>query len=670
MDWDAALVITDEVFHQAHGRHLTSVEVAILQGAWERQTYERIADAARYSPTYLKQDVGPKLWKSLATAFDEKVSKPTFRAIVERRFSTSVRPVIPSFPSVSSSTTSSETAEVSTTPVAIPAPAPAETLHLDWGEAPDVSSFYGRADEIETLTRWLVTENNRLIALLGMGGMGKSTLSVKLARHVQGEFDTIIWRSLRNAPDLYTLLSELVPLLSNNQVESGSIQGLLGCLRERRCLVVLDNMESVLQAGDRAGSYRSGYEAYGDLLQVVGESSHRSCLVLTSREKPTEVSTFEGFGAVRSMTLNGSLETALALIKDKRLDGTSEQKKHLSRLYGCCPLALKIVSGSIETLFEGNIAAFLAEETLVFSGVRRLLDRQFDRLATLERSIMYWLAINRDWTALSDLAADMVPPVPRGKLLEALESLSSRALIEHQGTRYTQQPVVMQYVADKLVQSIVREIQDGQPQVLVSHALTKTTLKEYLYSAQVRAIVAPIALELETTYGSHADIDAKLRAIVDRLREIALSSGEPPARVASRQGYGSSNAIALCRYLQIDTNNYDLSHLTVWQANLQGVNLQRANLQQADVSRCTFTQSFSSVLAIALSPDGTLLAAGDDSGEIRVWQVAHSRSQHQYDSHLSQPILTCRGHDNSVRSVTFSPDGKTLISCSSDRTIR
>ncbi|MEO0853141.1 MAG: NB-ARC domain-containing protein, partial [Cyanobacteria bacterium J06648_11] len=535
---------------------------------------------------------------------------------------------------------------------------------------PDVSSFYGRTDELETLARWVLIEKNRLVALLGMGGIGKSTLSVKLARHVQEEFDTIIWRSLRNAPYLDTLMSELVPLLSANPVESASIAGLLRSLRERRCLIVLDNLESILQAGDPAGSYRPGYEAYGDLLRVVGESSHLSCVVLTSREKPAEISTFEGFGAVRSMTLTGSMVTALALIAEKGLDGTTEQKEELSHLYGCSPLALKIVSGSIETLFDGKIAAFLAEETLVFNGVRRLLDRQFDRLAPLERSIMAWLAINRDWTSLNELAADMVPQVPRGTLLESLESLSSRALIEHQDTRYTLQPVVMEYVADRLVRCIAREIQNDRPDVFVSHALTKTTLKEYIYSAQVRAIVAPIALELETMFGSHADIDAKLRATVDRLRQIALSSGEPPARVASRQGYGSSNAIAICRYLQIDMNEYDLSHLTVWQAHLQGMRLQRANLHQANFSRCTFTQSFGSVLAIALSPDGTLLAAGDDSGEIRVWQVALPRSQRSHDSHLGQPILTCRGHDNSVRSVTFSPDGKTLISCSSDQTIR
>jgi len=49
---------------------------------------------------------------------------------------------------------------------------------------------------------------------------------------------------------------------------------------------VLDNIESVLKEGSRAGQYREGYEEYGKLIQRVGEANHQSCFLLTSREKP------------------------------------------------------------------------------------------------------------------------------------------------------------------------------------------------------------------------------------------------------------------------------------------------------------------------------------------------------------------------------------------------
>ncbi|MGA7937041.1 MAG: hypothetical protein WCA35_26045 [Kovacikia sp.] len=42
---------------------------------------------------------------------------------------------------------------------------------------------------------------------------------------------------------------------------------------------------------------------------------------------------------------------------------------------------------------------------------------------------MYWLAINREWTSISELQSNMVPTVSRANLLESLESPIWRSLI-------------------------------------------------------------------------------------------------------------------------------------------------------------------------------------------------------------------------------------------------
>ncbi|MBV8887167.1 MAG: AAA family ATPase [Chroococcidiopsidaceae cyanobacterium CP_BM_RX_35] len=332
------------------------------------------------------------------------------------------------------------------------------TSRCDWGEAIDVSVFYGRETELTTLQQWVVQDRYQLILLLGMGGIGKTALSVKLAQTVQAEFEYVIWRSLRNAPPLTLLLTDLVPFLSEQQDSKAEIERFIHWLRLHRCLVILDNVETLCQEGSRAGQYRQGYQAYGELFRAIGEVQHQSCVLLTSREKLAEVAVLEGDRAVQTFLVTGSSTTAWALLEKKGLLGSQVQKQQLAERYSYNPFALKIVASSIRDLLDGNIEEFLKQEVVLFNGIRRLLEQQFERLSILEQGIVYWLAINREWTTLAELAADVVPPIPRNRLLEVLESLSWRNLIEQRQGSYTLQPLVMEYITDALVEQVGNEI--------------------------------------------------------------------------------------------------------------------------------------------------------------------------------------------------------------------
>ncbi len=123
----------------------------------------------------------------------------------------------------------------------------------------------------------------------------------------------------------------------------------------------------------------------------------------TSREKPAQVAALEGIDlSVRSLQLKGLLVAAQKLIQAKGLSGSEEQQQQLSDRYGGNPLALKIVATSIQDLFAGDIGAFLAQDTAVFNSLQKLLEQQFERLSDLEKTIMYWLAINREWTTIGE----------------------------------------------------------------------------------------------------------------------------------------------------------------------------------------------------------------------------------------------------------------------------
>ncbi|MEG4229055.1 NB-ARC domain-containing protein [Microcoleus sp. N9_B2] len=422
MEFEQGLEIVTHAIARKIARTLTEVEIALLFGAWNNLTYDRIAERSGYSINYLQRDIGPKFWKLLSDALGRKVNKTNLRGILTHF----------------------------DTPIATPQPQVQRSIY--WGEAIDVSSFQSRVEEIETLTQWIIQDRCRLIALVGMGGIGKSTLAAKVAQLLQEQFEFVIWRSLRNAPLLDTLLSELVPFLSNQQDIQAKPERLLYWLQTHRCLVILDNQETILQAGNCAGYYQQDFTDYGDLFQLLGEASHQSCILLTSREKSSKVAILEDLnGAVRALYVQGCRETSLVFIDSKQLVGTDAEKRQLCELYCCNPLVIKIVSASIQSLFDGEIATFFQEKTLVFNGIRRLLARQFDRLSPVEKTIMYLLAINREYTTIAELQAHIVPAISRATLLESLESLTWRSLIEKRSGEYTQQPVVMEYVTDCLM---------------------------------------------------------------------------------------------------------------------------------------------------------------------------------------------------------------------------
>ena len=643
MNLEDALSVANAAVFDRFGKRLNDVETAIVRGAWHSQTYVQIAEASGYSISYITRDVGPKLWKSLSQALGEGVSKTSFRAALERRWQeeTAAKEVLE--PTLE---TTPEEKKGQTNQIAVAVPSATRT---DWGEAVDVSRFYGRTEELATLERWITIDSCRLVALLGMGGIGKTSLSVKLAERVQGNFECVIWRSLRNAPTLEMLLRDLVPFVSEQQDTQPELKALMAQLRARRCLLVLDNAETLLEARC-AGQYRAGYEGYGELLRLVGETAHQSCVILTSREKPAEIAVLEGMElAVRSLSVRGLTGETEALLLLTELTGSDEQKQQLLEHYGGNPLALKIVSTSIQELFDGDIGEFLAQNAGVFNSIRRLLDRQFERLSSLEQNVMYWLAIDREWAKISELATDLIPSVPRAKLLGALESLSWRSLIEKQTGKYTQQPVVMEYTTDRLVERVSQEIVTGEISLLNCHALLKALEKDYIREAQINRIIKPILTQVLSELHTKKNIESQLSKLIEKLQENYFQ--EP--------GYAGGNLLNLLVQLQTDLSGYDFSNLFLWQADLREVNLQNCNFAGADLARSVLTETLGIPLTVAFSPDGKCLATGDADREIVFWSAIDGQKR-----------LTCSGHTSWVWSVAWSPDGQTLASGSEDRTVK
>src|SRR5262245_24562396 len=533
----------------------------------------------------------------------------------------------------------------------------AQTL-IDWSEAIDVPTLYGRESELSTLQRWVVDEHCRVIAVLGLGGIGKSSLAITLAHQVLAQFDVVVFRSLRNGPPLTELLDQTIRAVSEQQVAppeqlGDKIARLIQLLRERRCLLILDNFESLMQPGAPTGTYRTGYAEYGELLRALSEREHQSCLLLTSREKPAELGAHEGRTTpVRTLPLTGLDHRACQRILEARdITATSTSVSALAQLYGGNPLALQLISEPIHDLFGGDVAAFLALGDAFFNGVGHLLAQQFGRSTPLEQAILYWLAIERELVPLSALLANLVEAVPLREALVALESLRHRMLIERAAERpaFTLQPVILEFLTDQLVEAVQHELVDGQPQLVRSHALVQATAKDYVRRSQEQLIARPL---LERLVGASGDADELEHQLLLRL---AFWRAQP----RSEQGYGPGNVINLLRLLRGELRGLDLSRLAIRQAYLAEVDAQDARLIDAEVADTVLAEAFHFPGSVALSGDGALLAAGTSTGQVGRWRVG-DRAR----------VGAVSGHAGAIRGVALSADGQLVASGGLDGTVR
>jgi WD40 repeat protein len=677
MTGQEALTLVDTLLHSANQRQgLNDVQSVVFLETWAGRSYKQIVEQLnyQYQYDYIKQ-IGSHLWRSLSQTLGEPVSKRNLQAVLRRyqqsQQGTTALPVIQG--------------------------------KQDWGEAPDVSRFYGRQGELQTLETWILEDccraiapgtALRAIAILGLGGMGKTALSVKLAQQVQSQFDYVIWRSLQQALPLELILSEILPTLAGSEVTTdSSIDILMKQLRSKRCLLVLDNIESILQDGNRSGQYLPGYEAYRQLFDRICDEPHQSCLIITGRDKPGGFAVREGKNLpVRSLQLQGLLGVdGQQILIAKGLDATESQRQTLVNYFGGNPLALKIAATTIQTLFGGNIQAFLAQGRTVFSDLWDLLDRQFQRLSPLQQQIMYWLAINREGVTPAKLQEEILPKVPWRELLEALESLQARSLIETVEVGLTQQPVIMEYVTERFIQAIEQEITTGNLNLFRTHALIEAQTQDYLRDAQIQLILHPLTERLLTHFATQAQLEEYICKILASLRHQS----------ATQTGYAAGNLLNLFCHLKTDLKGLDFSHLAIRQAYLANATLHDVDFTNTYISQAVFAETFGGVVGVTFSPDGKRLATSDTKGEIQIWdtstgeQLVRCRGhQHwtwaiafspdaQYLASASDDYLvklwevesghclhTYQGHTYSVNAVAFSPDGQIIASCSQDATIR
>ncbi|EAW35572.1 AAA family ATPase [Lyngbya sp. PCC 8106] len=448
MEMQEALQWTDHLIFTTTGKHLDSLQRAILEGVWEGKGYKDIAEKYHCSGDHVKKSAS-ELWKLLSDLLGEDVKKKNVRSLVENGVFSYYNDGIqignqinvcndPENPSKKPKNRSPSTPKKESQP------------HHDLSQAPENIRFYNRTDELATLKQWILEENSRIITITGLSGIGKTALARQLVEQIKDNFVRILWRSHRKFPTLNALQTNLIEFLAppapsqNRSIINyfNSRSSILDYLRNYRCLIILDDLQETLTPGEFVGHYRPKYQNYGQLLNEIGQLNHNSCLLLLSWEKPLEIATLEAENIYcKTLQIPGLGKSASQLLTARKLQDKNQWSR-LIELYNANPLWLNIIATAILDLFNGSVKQFLSYSTLFLGDLEPILKQHYQRLSESEKILINWLANQYQPVDISHKPPELLSD---SDFFKAIQSLRKRNLLDKSST-LTLQPAIKQYI--------------------------------------------------------------------------------------------------------------------------------------------------------------------------------------------------------------------------------
>jgi hypothetical protein len=216
MDVQEVLKLADDLVFINTGKHLDNLQEVILRGTLQGQKYSKIADESHCSEGHIK-DIASALWKLLSEVLGEEVNKANFRVRLEQVKLSNLwnfnNKDCVHIGNVNVCENSSQSPKVPNSPTDEEPLNKGNTepkLRQFLAEMPKSGIFYDRTSELTTLKQWILHENTRLLAILGIVGIGKTALAAQLVQQIKHEFDFIIWRSLATSPPLSILQTSII----------------------------------------------------------------------------------------------------------------------------------------------------------------------------------------------------------------------------------------------------------------------------------------------------------------------------------------------------------------------------------------------------------------------------------------------------------------------------
>ena len=423
MDITEVLQIADNLVFTDTGKHLDDIQETVIKGVWEGKTYDKIADNSHCSESHIR-NIGYKLWRTFSNHLEQDIHKSNFRSTLSRLRLTSSPIVIqqnkninfnfcPSYPQLNKNEK----------------PNNQQSFKHDLKSSPQIIRFYEREKELETLDNWILNKNTRLVSVLGLNGIGKTTLVKKFIDLNLKQFEIIIWRSLKFPKSLDLLVDNLLKIAEKESKEStdDKLRQLLDFLTEKRCLIIIDDLENIFAGGQFAGSYQTEYKNYQTLLTMITEVEHQSSLILISQEKCTDMEFGdEELSHIQYLELSGLQNVEILKALGLR---NQDSWLNLIDLYEGNPLYLKDIAVLIKDIFDGCVDDFLAENNLVITKNMQFdLSKIFNRLSSIEQQIVLELSKFNQPVSRENIQQNL--DLSSMQLINSLQSLKQRYLLK------------------------------------------------------------------------------------------------------------------------------------------------------------------------------------------------------------------------------------------------
>jgi len=332
-----------------------------------------------------------------------------------------------------------------------------------------LNSFVGRDREMEQVRQLLA--NSRLLTLLGMGGLGKSRLSMQVAAIVLDDHPDGVWFVELAALSDPQLVPQAAASVLGVREEPGTpvVEALVRFVRDKKLLIVLDNCEHVVQAcADLAkrllqvGPQVRVLASSRDALRIAGEAVFQVAPLAAPSQGEQTVEALLANDAVRLFVDRATAVQPAFRLTAKAAAAVAEICRRLDGI----PLALELAAARTRAIPIETIAERLNERFKLLTTrdrtvlprqqtLRALIDWSYDLLPPDEQRLFQRLSVFAGgWTLEAAEAVVAGAPIESGEVMDLLANLVEKSLVtlDVDSGRYRMLDTVRHYAAERLAE--------------------------------------------------------------------------------------------------------------------------------------------------------------------------------------------------------------------------